>query len=327
MPKYVFAGMVAAGSFCVYENMRKNVSFKGRRRAGSRMQLNAKQLELAGLAAAWLTSLRPPPGHRVTEMQLTGALGVSRSPVRIVMPYLAKKGFLIDSERGYLVPDVLPELDSADAAIPKSADQELFDAIILDRAANKIPEQFSEAQLIRRYGVPRSQLTRALIRLSLHGLVEPSTGQGWRFLPTLASRRAYLDSYRFRMIIEPAGILERGFVQDDGKLRDLRQGHVDFNSARSGDRRHFIELNAHFHETLAQFSNNIFIIENVRKHSRLRRLSEHAFYDRTRMAALMTEHIAIINALLEGQREWAASLMKRHLEIASTAVSFDSQAD
>ncbi|MBN8956946.1 MAG: GntR family transcriptional regulator [Rhizobiales bacterium] len=286
------------------------------------MELNAKQLELAGLAAAWLTALRHVPGCRVTEQQLTCALGVSRTPVRMIMPYLASKGFLAEGKHGYFIPEKMPELDSRAAAIPKSADQELFDTIILDRSNNRVPEQFSEAQFIRRYDVPRSQLTRVLIRLSLDGLVEPSTGQGWRFLPSLENERAYIDSYRFRVIIEPAGILERGFKQDDEKLRSLRAGHVKFSGVKSTDRQLFIELNSDFHETLARFSNNMFIIENVRKHSRLRRLSEHAFYDDVRMRTLMTEHIAIIDALLEGQREWASALMKRHLEIASKAVSF-----
>jgi DNA-binding GntR family transcriptional regulator len=286
------------------------------------MDLNAKQLELAGLAAAWLSTLRNMPGRRVTEEQLTQALGVSRTPVRMVMPYLASKGFLAEGKRGFFVPKTMPELDSRAAAIPKSADQELFDTIIRDRSRNRVPEQFSEAQFIRRYDVPRSQLTRVLIRLSLDGLVEPSTGQGWRFLPSLENERAYNDSYRFRIILEPAAILEHDFKQDDAKLRSLRDNHVKFSGAKSTDRQHFIKLNSDFHESLAGFSNNVFIIENVRKHSRLRRLSEHAFYDKGRMSTLMTEHIAIIDALLDGQREWASALMRRHLEIASKAILF-----
>jgi DNA-binding GntR family transcriptional regulator len=279
------------------------------------MKITPKQLELAKLAAQWLSQSIHKPGDRITEKQLTDALRVSRSPVRAIMPYLAKKGFLTEGEAGYFVSDAHTDIEPQ-GVIPKSADQKLFDRIIADRGNDKIPGDFAEAELIRRYKVPRSQLTRVLIRLSLDGIVEPNPGQGWRFRPNFESDKAYLDSYRFRMIIEPAGILEETYQQDDEKLRVLLERHMNLKVVSGIEPRQFIEANAAFHETVARFSNNVFIVQDVLKHTRLRRFTEHLYYEDDRMHSLVDEHIHVIEALLSGQREWASALMKRHLQIA-----------
>jgi DNA-binding GntR family transcriptional regulator len=279
------------------------------------MRLTAKQSELAARVASSLIAARHPPGHRITEEQLTSQFGVSRSPVRAVMQFLASTGFLAQAERGYFVPEKLPELEPDSAIIPKSADQELHERIARDRARDQLPEQFSEAEFIRRYEVPRSQLIRVLNRLALDGVVEPSAGHGWRFLPTLNSQAIYRDSYRFRMMIEPQGLLEPTFVADKRLLQQMREDQV--NLAASLDARRMFEFNAALHETLAGFSNNFFIVEAVRRHSRLRRLNEQLAIDKVRAYERISEHVAIIDALLNDQREWAASLLKRHLDIAS----------
>lgn len=281
------------------------------------MRLTEKQSELAAKVVASLVTSRFPPGHRVTEEQLTSEFGVSRSPVRAIMPFLAAKGFLVQADRGYFVPEKLPEFDPGSPVIPKSADQELLDAIALDRARDRVPEQFSEAEFMRRYNVPRTQLIRVLNRLALDGIVERGVGQGWVFLPTLNNIKNYQDSYRFRIILEPAGLLEPSFVPDEPKLRALRDAHVALSQSPETDQSTFFELNASFHETLASCSNNMFIIEAVHRQSRLRRLNEQLHHDDARAKERIAEHIAIIDAVLSDQREWAASLLKRHLEIAS----------
>lgn len=279
------------------------------------MRLTAKQSELASRVALSLATAGYPTGYRITENQLTAEFRVSRSPIRAVMRFLAEKGFLEHMDKGYFIPESMPNRDVVDAVIPKSSDQELYDKIARERAQDKLSEQFSEAEFMRRYGVPRSQLIRVLNRLSLDGIVEPSAGHGWRFLPTLNKEIMYRDSYRFRMMIEPLGILEPTFRVDVAVLKKLRDDQIGL--AASPDPQKLFEQNAAFHETLANFSNNSFVIEAVHRHSRLRRLSEHLSHDEDRTRGRIEEHVSIIDALLENQREWAASLLRRHLDIAS----------
>lgn len=279
------------------------------------IRLTAKQAELAARMASYLVSARFPPGQRITEEQLCKEFRVSRSPVRAVMQFLSTRGFLNQAERGYFTPDKMPEFGSSSTLIPKSLDQQLLDDISRDRSRNVVPEQFTEAEFMRRYDVPRSQLLRVLNRLSLDGVVEPAPGHGWYFLPTLNSPETYRDSYRFRILIEPQALLEPTFVADKPLLRQMREDQLSM--ATSTDARQLYELNASFHETLAGFSHNSFIVEAVRRHSRLRRLNEQLALDRARIRKRIGEHVAIIDALLEDQRDWAASLLKHHLEIAS----------
>lgn len=279
------------------------------------IRLTAKQAELAARMAGYLVAARFPPGQRITEEQLCKEFRVSRSPVRAVMQFLATRGFLSQAERGYFIPDKMPEFGASSTLIPKSLDQQLLDDIARDRARNLVPEQFTEAEFMRRYDVPRSQLLRVLNRLSLDGVVEPAPGHGWYFLPTLNSPETYRDSYRFRILIEPQALLEPTFAANKPLLRQMREDQMSM--AASTDPRQLYELNASFHEMLAGFSHNSFIIEAVRRHSRLRRLNEQLVLDRARIRKRIGEHVAIIDAVLEDQREWAASLLKHHLEIAS----------
>lgn len=281
------------------------------------MKLSAKQSELAARVAATLVAARHPAGHRVTEEQLTSEFRVSRSPVRAVMHFLASKGFLVPRDRGFFIPERMPDLDPDSSVIPKSADQELVDCILRDRAKDLVPEQISEAEFMRRYDVPRSQLLRVLNRLSLDGVVERAAGHGWNFLPTLNTESTYHDSYRFRIILEPAAIMEATFAPDRPKLRSLREAHLDLARSSHPDQGKLLDLNASLHETIALCSHNVFIIEAVRRHSRLRRLNERLSHDEGRARERIEEHLAIIDAILEDQREWAAAQLKRHLEIAS----------
>jgi DNA-binding GntR family transcriptional regulator len=55
-----------------------------------------------------------------------------------------------------------------------------------------------------------------------------------------------------------------------------------------------------------------------KQQNRLRRLSEYYVYDdASRIRTLVSEHCQIMDVLIAGDRAWAASLLRRHLEIAS----------
>jgi DNA-binding GntR family transcriptional regulator len=85
---------------------------------------------------------------------------------------------------------------------------------------------------------------------------------------------------------------------------------------RKSAQRMFV-LNSQFHETIAAFSNNTFIIQATQQQSRLRQLSETYLMDLERTRVRLAEHISIMEALRRDEREWAAHLLRRHLEVAS----------
>ena len=86
-------------------------------------------------------------------------------------------------------------------------------------------DQFTERELLQRYPAPRSVLAKTLLQLSADGLIEKRKGHGWQFAPSLENREALNESYRFRMTIECAGLLEPSFKLDRDALARMRAAH------------------------------------------------------------------------------------------------------
>src|SRR5229473_3488506 len=101
-------------------------------------------------------------------------------------------------------------------AFAEPASARLFLAIARDRLAGRLPIEISEADLMRRYKVTRALLQRVLGKLAEVALVERKRGHGWAFLPTISDREARAESYRFRLLVEPAALREPGFHLDPG---------------------------------------------------------------------------------------------------------------
>jgi DNA-binding GntR family transcriptional regulator len=258
-----------------------------------------------------------PAGDQLTERGLAERLRVSRSPVRTALRLLEAEGIVRPAARGGYV---AIEGEAASATRPAEeaadADAALYARLINDRLDERLPERLTENELVRRYAITRGQLTRLLRRAVAEGLMERLPGHGWAFLPALTSLADYGDSYRFRQTIEPAAILEPGFVLDVPALEQRRRQQlalIDGEIHSASDARIF-ELNSGLHETIITCSGNGFFIDALVRLNRLRRLMEHRQnLDRTDAIERCREHVAIIDLLLEGRRPEAAELMRRHL--------------
>ena len=154
-----------------------------------------------------------PPGTRLVERELAEQLRVSRSPVRGALRLLADDGVVAPGDAGGYVVRQPPEAlaTSVPRLGPASADDELYLRIAGDRLDGVLPERITEAAMVRRYGLTPAQLTRVLRRIAGEGWIDRLPGYGWTFQPMLSSLSAYQDSYRFRLVIEPAAILEPTF--------------------------------------------------------------------------------------------------------------------
>ena len=77
------------------------------------------------------------------------------------------------------------------------------------------------------------------------------------------------------------------------------------------------ESNSEFHETLAKWSGNRFILHAVRRTNQLRRLVEYRqARERTPRRGQAQEHLAILDAIAVHDMLKAASLLRTHLEEA-----------
>lgn len=282
------------------------------------------QIEIANKVIAMIRSGDLAPGAHLTEQTMTKQFGVSRSPVRGALKLLEERGYVQSrANAGVFIAERAPELplDALVGAVITT--EELYRAIISDRARNALADSLSEVELLERYCAPKGVLLRTLLRMAHEGLIERAKGHGWRFLPGLDSKEAKYESYRFRMIIECQGMREPTFRADPDKLRSLRREHESFLVMKSAAQTPaaFFEMNATFHETIAALSGNRFIYQAVRQQNQLRRFEEYQHYiiRPSNLSEACEEHMQIIDALLAGDAEWAGALLHRHLDVASKA--------
>ena len=281
------------------------------------------QRKLIGQIAEYIRDNGLEAGAPLTELGLAEALNVSRTPVRAALEHLTGLGVVAPGgpRRGFQVtasPEALAELTEETAH--SDEEEDLYVKVAADYVSSHLPEQFSEADMMRQYGVTRGLLLRVLRRMSSERVIERNPGYGWRFAPLLRSMESHDESYRFRMVVEPAALLEPTFVLDAGWAARCRQDHERILATPPGKLSivGFFEVNAAFHEGLAACSGNHFFHQAVQLQNQLRRFLSYSWtYGQDRIAASCHEHMAILDALEIGDRAWAAALMRRHLDLAS----------
>ncbi len=276
------------------------------------------QRDLLPRAIDYLRSAGLKPGDRTTELALAQHLQVSRTPVRAVLEELARQGVLDRQPRRGFTVLAVPEATSSEATQPGEIDRLCF-RLAGDRHRERLPAEVSEADLMRRYGVSRPLLLRVLGQLSEIGMAERKPGHGWAFPPIL-DERARRESYEFRLLIEPAGVISEDFQLDMAWVAEMRRRHQAFLEAPWSETSsiELFEMNAAFHEGLALASGNRFILNAIRQQSRMRRFSNYDWtYGQERVRVSCVEHLEILDRLERGQREVAAALIRRHLEQAS----------
>lgn len=260
-------------------------------------------------------------GDRVTELALTDRLQVSRTPVRAALAHLASLGVMcVRPTGGYELARVPEPGEDFGLAVDEAADDRVSLQIAHDRMDGSLPTTVSEADLMRRYGVSRAMIQRILGKLSEVGLVERKPGHGWVFQPTLQDQSARAESYRFRLLIEPAALLEPGFRLDAAWIAEMRDRHEEMLLARWDETRAItlFEINAAFHEGLAAASGNRYFATAIQQQNRLRRFSQYNWiHGHERVVVSCSEHLEILDRLESGDREVAVALLRRHLQRAS----------
>jgi DNA-binding GntR family transcriptional regulator len=288
------------------------------------MSSSALAEELAGRIAEHIRFQRLAAGTRLPERMLAELFNVSRSPIRRALQVLETRRVVRRERRnGYVIAiDAAKARPSHEPAIGR--DEALYLKIADDHLCGRVPAKVSENALMRTYRLRRGEIVRLLRRAAEEGWAERLPGHGWAFLPVLATPEAYAQSYRFRILIEPAGILEPGFALDRPALlrcRDHQQALVDGEGLLLSPAALFA-AGSRFHELLIGFSGNPFLIDALQRINNVRRLIEYKkIVDRARWLARCREHIELIDILLQGDRATAADFLRRHLEAGSKAKS------
>jgi DNA-binding GntR family transcriptional regulator len=282
------------------------------------VQLTSLQTKVAGQILSAIHNGELSPGSHLKEVELAERFGVSRSPIRGALAYLANQRCIEPmSSHGFRVPMERAKAVGIQVSVLENEEDALYRHLIDDRLNQTLPDHISESDLLRRYQVGKSVLRRCLLRLSDEGVMQRKHGHGWQFAPTLSDKQTRFESYRFRMLLEPAGLLEPTFDLNHKQLQHCRRQQLDLLEG-DADSKRFFESNAQFHELLATASGNAYILQAVQQQNRLRRLTEfHSISNVERVKVSCREHLAILDALVQGDNEWASTLLHRHLEVAS----------
>jgi DNA-binding GntR family transcriptional regulator len=278
--------------------------------------------QLANQVLEYIAAHRFPEGTHLPEPELCARFHVSRTPIRGALRLLRSQGVVEHiPHRGYFTADGSGRVEREE--LPESEEESLYLEIAEDRINQRLPAQNSEADLLRRYPAPRGVLIRVLQRLLREGLVQKRPGRGWMFTPVLDSKRMHDESYRFRLAVEPLALLESTFQLDEeaaGRCATKHQRILD-GSVRQITPIELFEMNAEFHELLAASSGNRFFLQAIQQQNRLRRfVNYHWTYGADRVIETCREHMAVLQAVRDGDMQWASSLLRRHLEV-SAAVS------
>ncbi|MBB2908347.1 DNA-binding GntR family transcriptional regulator [Rhizobium sp. RAS22] len=266
-----------------------------------------------------------PVGGKISDAALAREFGISRTPIRQVLQFLAEKGVVTQTEnRGFVLVRVPSADDRLEAIVPPSEMDLLYRRIMHARANGLIGSEASETELLEHFGTSRGVVRRTLMRLSAEGLAERRDGHGWRFAECLDNRQAVNESYAFRAIIECGAVMEDTFRVDMEMLLALESEQTALLNAplASIEGSAWFEANARFHETVVSWANNRFLEQAIRRQNSLRRMTEYAEFAELSEAGVRKaarDHLAILEAIKSDDRKLASAILFRHLSRSSAS--------
>ena len=170
---------------------------------------------------------RLPGGAHLTAQKLADRLRLSRSPVNDALGILEQHGIVARKpNRGYFLQHAYDALAQApmDLAPPAADDivTQRYFQLADELLRGELPMQCSEALLRSRYALTQAQTQALLARVAQEGWAQRRPGYGWEFSSMMTTPDSLLQSYRLRLALEPAALLEPGFRIDKPVLERCR---------------------------------------------------------------------------------------------------------
>ncbi|WP_298813053.1 GntR family transcriptional regulator [uncultured Roseibium sp.] len=282
------------------------------------MKTNQLAAKVAHGLSQKITSRSLAAGAHISAQNVADEFGVSRSPVREALEMLEKAGLVEKrTNRGYFVSETEPEPASADILKAMAPDDSsVYLRIAEDWRTDRLPEEVTEQYLREKYDLSRGRLQDILVRAVREGWVERKPGYGWRFLDVAKTPEAFDKIYHFRMVIEPAAMLDPDYSVDWkilASLKDEQQRLLD-HEIENNSVEHLLSVGARFHEELIKFSGNPHFHMALVRVNQMRRLLEYkAVVSRDRFVEQTNGHLEIIGHLERAEIAEASYAMRHHL--------------
>lgn len=176
-------------------------------------------------------------------------------------------------------------------------------------------DRLDEARLSAQFGVSRTPLREALQRLSLSGLVEQIPRRGvFVRQPGLVE---LLEMFEVMAELEAScGRLAARRISETA-IAALQEANAQCQSAvDTEDYDRYYAENEKFHHLIYAESGNGFLEQETKRlHHRLKPFRRQQLRLRGRLAQSMGEHEAIVDALIAGNAEEAANLLRGHVSV------------
>lgn len=175
--------------------------------------------------------------------------------------------------------------------------------------------RLSEVKLAKQFEVSRTPVREALSRLIAHGMI---VKEGGAYSPYFPSFTELSELYELRVALELLGV--RRFVATPARHHDtalLQQERAFWKSLEDDIPQpdaDFVTRDERFHSTLLEASGNNVVVDalaNVNQRIRPVRMFDYMTEDR--MDATVTEHLAIIDLLLDNRIEECADFLNKHI--------------
>ncbi|SPK70083.1 GntR family transcriptional regulator (plasmid) [Cupriavidus taiwanensis] len=272
---------------------------------------------------------RLPVGAHLRAQMLADRLRVSRTPVNDALAILHDKGLLRrEKNRGFFLAQSLDtpaaqlaqELGITEPDIVGDA----YFQIAEDLLSGSLPTEVPELTIRQRYGLTATQLNAVLTRITQEGWGERNPGYGWTFSTMLTTPDSLLQSYRMRLALEPAALLEPGYRLDAQVIARLRaaEQHLLDGGIQTDTADQLHDRGVRFHESLVEGSGNPFFIDTIRRVNRVRRLlSYRSMRERTRYEEHARQHMHLLDLLERGRNADASAAMRDHLDHTLAALA------
>lgn len=268
-------------------------------------------------------------GTHLPAQMLADRLRVSRQPINTALAMLHEKGLLTrERNKGYFVgegfsqgvSDIMQTLGIEETTVTTA----VYFRIADDLLKGELPQEFSELLIKTRYNLTASQLNAVLGRIAKEGWAERKPGYGWTFSSMLLTPDSLLQSYRLRIALEPAALLEPGFRLDPQVLEQLRatERHLLAGGIETATADELHNRGVRFHESLVEASGNAFFIDTIKRVNRVRRLlSYRSMRQRDRYPEHCRQHLHVLDLLVKERNDEASEFMKEHLQYTLSSIS------
>ena len=256
-------------------------------------------------------------GSHLSAQSLADRFGVSRSPVAEALRILQTDRLVEHhANKGYFVTAAAKDRSEWNAQPQLAHLDKAYFALAEDRLEGRLPKTVSANLLKERYRLTAADVNSLCTRVVKEGWLERRAGYGFQFTEILNTADALVQTYRFRMALEPAALLEPGYELDRAAAKEARR--VEERIIAGGVETMSIEelyaRGVRFHELIVSGSKNPFYLDALQRINSIRRLLAYrSSATRERYYSQAEDHLEILDLLETGRNEEASWKLRTHL--------------